>query len=282
MGPTPVLAAEEYIEQAYFFRVLRDRLAEGRPAQEVLDHVSLELLASTKMPTATEFMAAELRHSGSLAAAFAKLPHYFTPFQAFVLERAETDNARFTVEQATHILEREANYRSKSPSPAGLLVYELETIARNRLGYSNGLKAMERDGFFDDGWREFIALVRAQLDVREFAELIFARSQHYVSQRRRAEPGYEPPFRVLFGEKEGTIAAANRGKDPTYFFATLQRQLGYPEVPRAAGRDTIGERLAEIDAALKALATRVNLLDAAMGGNVDFSQFTVQNARGPT
>ena len=36
----------------------------------------------------------------------------------------------------------------------------------------------------------------------------------------------------LFGEKEGKIAKASRGRDPLFLFAALQRQLGYPEVPR--------------------------------------------------
>ena len=41
-----------------------------------------------------------------------------------------------------------------------------------------------------------------------------------------------PKFPTLFGEKEGKIARANRGRDPLYLFSALQRQLGYPEVPR--------------------------------------------------
>ena len=46
MGLTPVLAVEEYIEQAYFFRALRERLGENRPAQEILkllDDIALSL-----------------------------------------------------------------------------------------------------------------------------------------------------------------------------------------------------------------------------------------------
>ena len=44
-----------------------------------------------------------------------------------------------------------------------------------------------------------------------------------------------PSIPTLFGEKEGKIARANRGRDPLYLFSALQRQLGYPEVPRPAG-----------------------------------------------
>ena len=52
-----------------------------------------------------------------------------------------------------------------------------------------------------------------------------------------SQPGYTPPLPPLFGEKEGKIARASRGRDPLYLFAALQRQLGYPEVPRARPRD---------------------------------------------
>ena len=44
------------------------------------------------------------------------------------------------------------------------------------------------------------------------------------------KPEWEPPHEPLFGEKEGKIAKASRGRDPLYLFAALQRQLGYPEV----------------------------------------------------
>ena len=61
------------------------------------------------------------------------------------------------------------------------------------------------------------------------------RSEHYF--RRQAvhsdsadSAATEQP--VLFGEGEGRIALANRGKDPLLLFAALHRHLGYPEVPR--------------------------------------------------
>ena len=36
MSTAPVLDREEYVEQAYFFRTFRERLADNLPAQDVL------------------------------------------------------------------------------------------------------------------------------------------------------------------------------------------------------------------------------------------------------
>ena len=57
-----------------------------------------------------------------------------------------------------------------------------------------------------------------------------------LTEQRRQNPDYQLPVPALFGEKEGKIAKANRGRDPLYLFAALQRQLGYPEVPRPRPR----------------------------------------------
>ena len=65
------------------------------------------------------------------------------------------------------------------------------------------------------------------------------------------EPGsgrkQEPKLPILFGEKEGKIARANRGRDPLYLFSALQRQLGYPEVPRPRRPDEAEARIALIE-----------------------------------
>src|SRR5207253_9088896 len=114
---------------------------------------------------------------------------------------------------------------------------EFEVISRNRLGYDTGLKSMRGDPLFDAAWRAYIELVRRQVGAVDFADLVYLRSDLYVMEQRRREPNYVPPLPPLFGEKEGKIARANRGRDPLYLFAALQRQLGYPEVPRARGKD---------------------------------------------
>jgi hypothetical protein len=277
MTPSPVLPQEEYVEQAYFFAGLRERLAAGQPAQEVLRHLRLELLATTQLSLAVDFMLGELRHSGQLSTAMVRLPHYFTPLQTHIVEQAERDTARFTFEQALLLLEREARYRSESASPAGLFIYQFEALSRNNLGFETGLRCMERDGFYDESWRHYIRLVRSQLGIREIAELVFARSSFFVSMRRRQDPDYRPSFAVLFEEKAGRIASASIGKDPMYLFSTLQRHLGYPEVPRPPKPNPVQQEFAELTRRVKALETRLTLLEAEVTGKADLSQFLVKN-----
>src|SRR5262245_48064259 len=107
-----VLEREEYIEQAYFFRVLRERLGENLATQEVLEGVHQEILATTRLPYAIQFLAAELKHSGLLSSGFARLPHYFTAFQAFVIRGTEEERNKFSVDTAMLVLQREAEYRA--------------------------------------------------------------------------------------------------------------------------------------------------------------------------
>ena len=95
--PTKPLDREEYVEQAHFFRALGERLASNVPAQEVLASVREEVLATTKLPLAIDFLLGELRHAGSVGPAMAQLPHYFTPFQAFVIQESENERLRFEI-----------------------------------------------------------------------------------------------------------------------------------------------------------------------------------------
>src|SRR5262245_28807579 len=108
----PILDREEYIEQAYFFRVLRERLAEGLATQTILDGIHQEILSTTRLPLAIQFLATELKHAGLLSSGFARLPHYFTPFQAFVAHGSEDETKRFSTELALLVLEREAQFRA--------------------------------------------------------------------------------------------------------------------------------------------------------------------------
>src|SRR5215813_9879131 len=127
---TAVLDREEYIEQAYFFRVLRERLAANMATQEILEHIHEEILSTTRLPLAIQFLATELKHSGLLSSGFAQLPHYFTPFQAFVIRQTEKEGIRFSIETALLVLEREATYRSGAPTATGLFIYQFEVLSR--------------------------------------------------------------------------------------------------------------------------------------------------------
>src|SRR5262245_16161038 len=134
-SPLAPLGREEYIEQAHFFRALGERLRENVPAQEVLGSVREEVLATTNLPMAIDFLLAELRHAGVLGSAMAQLDHYFTPFQAFVVQEAEDERRRFDLRVGLEILRREAEYRAKEPSRQGIFLYQFEELSSNRLGY---------------------------------------------------------------------------------------------------------------------------------------------------
>ena len=273
MGTANVLEREEYIEQAYFFRVMRERLQEGLATQEVLERIHQEILSTTRLPYAIQFLAAEIKHTGLLSSGFARLAHYFTPFQAFVIRNTEHESRRFNIHTGLLVLEREAQYRAGTLTPAGLFVYQFEVLCRNRLGYDEGLTAMAGDPLYDPDWRQFLEMVRRQVGLVDLADLLYLRSQWYVQDQRRRDAGYEPPVPALFGEKEGKIARANLGRDPLYLFAALQRQLGYPEVPRYLPREDLPAKFEAVQAKLRDLEMRLKLLEAEVRGSVDLSQF---------
>ncbi len=269
MQPRPFLEREEYIEQAYFFRVFRERIAANMAAQEILERVHEEILSTTRLPLAIQFLATELKHSGSLSSGFALLPHYFTPFQAFVIRQTETEGTRLQAELALLVLEREAQYRAGACTASGLFVYQFEVLCRNRLGYDDGLAAIMGDPFYEEAWREYAEIVRRQIGVVDFPDLIFLRSEYYVETQRRQDPNYEPRWPPLFGAKEGKIANANRGRDPLFLFAALQRQLGYPEVPRPTPRDDLASKLEVLQVRLREMEMRLKLVESETRGQLD-------------
>jgi hypothetical protein len=245
-NPLAPLGREEYIEQSHFFRALGERLVENVPAQEVLASVREEVLATTKLPMAIDFLSGELRHSGVLGPAMAQLPHYFTPFQAFVVEESENARLRFDLRIGLEILRREAEYRAASPTRPGIFLYQFEALCRNRLGYDRGLEAIAGDPGFDATWRGWILKLRRQVGMVDVADLIYVHSEHYWQRQGggNVDGSNDASARTevaLFGEREGRIALANRRKDPLFLFASLQRQLGYPEVPRVkqVGQDQL-------------------------------------------
>ncbi|MCE9531447.1 MAG: hypothetical protein K8T89_10050 [Planctomycetes bacterium] len=269
---SPILDREEYIEQAYFFRVFRERLADGVAAQEVLGRIDEEILSTTRLPMAIQFLATDLKHTGLLGDGFARLSHYFTPFQAFVFQQAEKDGQRFSMPTALLILEREAQYKSGTPTKPGLFVYQFEALCRNRLGYLEGITAMAGDPLYDDAWRHYLDMVRRQVGVVEFAELVYLRSELYVKDQRRSQPAYEPPVQPLLGEKEGKIAKASLRRDPLFLFAALQRQLNYPEVPRPKPRDDVNAKLDSMAVKVRELEARYKMLESDLRGTIDLTK----------
>ena len=276
----PLLSREEYIEQAYFFRVYRERLEDNLPSQEILGSIAEEVLATTKLPMALDFLKGEILLTGRMSDGMGRLTHYFTPFQTFVMSKAEAYKARFDQKTALQILQREAEYMAESPTPAGLFVYQFECIARNRLGYDSGMIAMAGDPLYNEDWKEWILKARLRLGATDFADLIYFRSEHYVNQRRRAtgNPDFRPSYPILFGEQEGRIAKANRGKDPLFMFAALQRQLGHPAVPRAQPRQTGPVIHPALEQRLQRLEKRLQLLELEAKGEFDLSKFYVKGS----
>jgi len=273
-----MLEREEYIEQAYFFRVYRERLAENVVAQDILPGIHEEILSTTKLPMAIEFLCGEILLNGHIGDGMARLAHYFTPFQTFVIRKAEEERSKFDLKVALEVLQHEAEYRSESPTPVGLFVYQFESISRNKLGYDRGMEAMSQDTMYDERWRDWIMRTRLQLGAVDFADVIYMHSEQFVIERRRAkrDPSFQPTRSILFGEKEGRIAWANRGKDPLYMFAALQRQLGYPEVPRLKMKHGPEKEIPEMQARIQLLEKRVQLLESEVKDSIDLSQYYVK------
>lgn len=268
-----MLNREEYVEQAHFFRELRERLPRNQPLQEVMVQLREEILATAKLPMAIDFLLAELRHCGEMTSAMRKLSHYFTAFQTYVLSEAEDERGRFDLRVALEILRFDAEYRSQEPSPAGVFMYQFETLCRNRLRYDPGLDAMSRDPIYDQHWRDWLQTVQRQIGIVEFADMVYVRSQHYIDERLRRGKKVDPARPVLFGEKEGRIALANRRKDPLYLFAALQRHLGYPKVPRLQPYDETPQLVYQLMRRTERMEMRIKLLEDEQRGGIDITKF---------
>ncbi len=277
-----MLDREEYVEQAHLFRIFGERVREGVAAQEALAAIAQEVLATTKLPMAIEYLVGELKLVGTLATAMARLSHYFTAFQTFIVGEAEEEGGRFDMRLALAILEREAAYRAAAATPQGIFFYRFECLSRNRLDYARGLEAVARDDLFDAAWKEWIRTVGRQVGLVDLADLVFVRSEEYWrlgsrQAERAGEAAVVPDRTILFGASEGRIARANRGKDPLFFFAALQRQLGYPEVPRPVRVAPATETPALLARRLERLEARVKLLEEEGRGGIDLTRFDPKN-----
>ncbi len=275
-----MLDRPEYIEQAYFYRMLRERMQQNLATQDLLGSIREEVLATTKLPMALDFLQAELRHLGVLGPAFARLKHYFTAFQTFLVEESENERGRFDFRTALEILEREALYRAETATPQGVFLFQFETLCRNRLGYDKGLAAIADDPIFNADWKEWILTVRRQVGIVDFADLIYVRSDLYVQNLAKKQdftnPEDERP--VLFGEAEGRIALANRRKDPLLLFSALQRQLGYPSVPRPKPVDDVKEKTEQLSRRVERMEGRLKLLEEEQRGGIDLTKLYAKPA----
>jgi len=269
-----MLQSEEYIEQAYLFQALHERLPENIPIQSVLEQVREETLSTTRLPLAVDYLLAELRHSGTMAPAMRQLDHYFAPFQTYLIDESENDRGRFDVRLAVEILRREAEYRAKDFSRQGLFLFQFESLCRNRLQYDPGLLAISEDPAYDNDWKEWILVIRRQVGIIDFADMIYVRSRHFINRQQEGGGGPTHPAKpILFGVREGKIALANRQKDPLFLFAALQRQLDYPEVPRPKPFDDSPRQIAQMTRRLEQLAQRLKLVEEEQRSGIDLSRF---------
>ena len=269
-----MLDREEYVEQGYFYRTLSERLPKNMPMQELLRQVKEEMLGSTKLPMAIDFLRSELEHAGAFGSAMARLPHYFTPFQTYLVQEAEDERGQFDMRTALEILRAEAGYRAQEILPQGLFTFQFETLCRNRLRYDRGLAAISGDPIYDDSWRDWILSVRHDIGLVDFAHLLFVRSELF-QEHRRARGGDDETAEnpVLFGAKEGRIAVANRGKDPLYLFAALQRHLGYPAVPRPKPPDDTAQVIPQLKRRMERLELRMKLFEEEQREGIDITRF---------
>ncbi len=285
-----MLAREEYIEQSYLFRTLGERMLDGVATQDALKSLGHEILATTKLPLAIDYLVSDLKLTGTLAPAMHQLSHYFTTFQTFVMHEAEDEEGRFDLRTALAILERESCYLAESGTPEGLFFYRFECLSRNRLDYMRGLAATAADDIFDTDWKDWIKMVSRQVGLVDLADLIYIRSKEIARRQERKNAAHvsistkenqhivtaHPA--ILFGEKEGRIAWANRGKDPLYLFSALQRQLGYPAVPKPKRPQPQNESPMILARRLDRLELRVKLLEEESKGGIDLSQFDPKNS----
>lgn len=269
-----MLERDEYIEQAYLFRSLLERIDDNASVQDLLQSIREELLSTTNLPKAVDFLSAELKLTGGLSEGMRRLGHYFTPFQAYVVSESERDGGKFDFRTALDVLRREASFRGEGCSPQASFVYQFESLARNRLGYDRGLEAISRDPIYTPDWSEWILNVRRQIGIVDFADLLYARSEHYLKARRAQGLDLDGPERpILFGEKEGRIALAHRRKDPLLLFAALQRHLNYPTVPRLQRADEQKHVLPLLVRRMERLEARLKLVEEEQRGGIDLSRF---------
>jgi hypothetical protein len=272
----------EYVEQGYLFQLLRERQQTETPMQELLAQTRYELLTTVNLPMAIDYLLTELKHSGLMSPAMAKLAHYFTPFQTFIVSEAESETGKFTMNAALQLLEGEAKYRVNGATPQGMFFFHFESLCRSRLNYDRGLTASAGDPIFDTSWAKWILMLRAQIGLVDLADLVILASEEYRLQLQKAGKGDQAKDPILFGAKEGRIAIGNRRKDPLYLFAAMQRHLGYPSVPRIQTRGENTDIVPQMARRIERMEARIKLLEEERRGGIDITKFYKKPDDGPS
>ena len=231
---------------------------------------------TTKLPLAIDFLRTEVLHGGRLNPAMAKIGHYFTPFQTFVVaagrvgqvevrhgDRAVNPRADGGVPGAGAFAGGAVHLpvRVRGAEPAGL---RRRPAGRRR----RPLFRTPRGGPGSPAWRG-----RWGRRTSPTWSISAATSSSRAAAGPNTTPTGGPATRCCSTARLGRIARANRGKDPLYMFAALQRQLGYPRVPKPAA--PADDKLPPAqEARLARLEKRLQLLEAEQRGTgIDLHEF---------
>ena len=188
------LEREEYIEQAYLFRTLRERIEQGIATQDLLASIREEILSTTKLPMAVDFLSAELRHQGRFRRGHAKAQPLFTPVSG-VRRRRSGSRAR-QIRSAAGPGNLPAQRRTIAPTRRCRKESSCSSSSRSHgtdLATTAACKPLPTIRCSTSVRAEWILTVRRQIGLVDFAEMIYVRSQHYVQQQLHFD--LEPPDR---------------------------------------------------------------------------------------
>ena len=178
-SPLAPLGREEYVEQAHFFRALAERLRENVPMQEVLGSVREEVLATTKLPMAIDFLLAELRHAGVLGPAMARLRTLLHAVPGVRDSGVGRRAAAVRFADRARSAAPRGRVSGRGADAAGALSLSVRSAqpqsARLRPRPGGG---RPRSGF-DATWRDWIRTVRRQIGMVDLADLIYVHSEYY-------------------------------------------------------------------------------------------------------
>ena len=128
------------------------------------------------------------------------LPHYFTPFQAFVIQESENERLRFDLRVGLEILRREAEYRAERTHAAG----HFSLSVRGAVPQSAGLRPRAGSDRRRSGVRRNVARLDSQgaaadrhgryrrRDLRAQRVLLAAQQQKLGDRGRRGSLSREP------------------------------------------------------------------------------------------
>ncbi|HEY6563088.1 MAG TPA: hypothetical protein VIY86_01205, partial [Pirellulaceae bacterium] len=106
---------------------------------------------------------------------------------------------------------------------------------------------------------------------------IYVRSACYAEQQaQKGLPVELAEEEILFGEREGRIALAHRRREPLLMLAALQRQLGYPAIPRPSPVGDRNDILPQLSRRIERLEQRLKLLDEEAKSGIDITRFYVR------